>query len=243
MKSIKKIYLYFFLVFLSLCIWSGTVSAYNIAYNVETPEKVIALTFDDGPNKFYTEKILAILDREKVKATFFLVGKNIKEHPQIARKIKTKGHELGNHSLNHFDYSLMNNQEIIKDILLSQHIFFKYLDEFPLFFRPPYGKIKTANHKIFKNYFYKIVKWNIDPKDWWPGTNKQMISNIIFKHLKPGSIIIMHDNNMNTLKALPQIINKARKRGFQFVTVSDLISKKATNTALSYNPQKTKNYY
>jgi peptidoglycan-N-acetylglucosamine deacetylase len=195
-----------------------------IVKRIHTLEKVVALTFDDGPNKEYTESVLKILRKNKVKATFFLVAKNVLKYPALAQKIKAEGHEIGNHSLNHFDYSLLTEDAVLEDVLISQTIFYQKLGNFPLFFRPPYGNLDITNYAVLDRYFEKIVKWSIDPKDWDPTTNRNKILNIVFKHLKPGSIIILHDNNKTSLKALPKIIKKAKKLGYRFETLEGLLN-------------------
>lgn len=187
---------------------------------VQTKEKCVALTFDDGPNPVYTPKVLSILEQYHIPATFFLIGEHAAAHPTLCKDIQNAGHEIGNHSYKHIDYRYLSNKATLQDIAESQSIFYKILGKFPLLFRPPYGNLKPQDSNLLSHYFLYAIKWNIDTKDWSPQASQTITTDI-----KEGSIIIFHDNNDTLLKELPETIETFLNQGYQFITISELVPK------------------
>lgn len=191
-------------------------------------EKLIALTFDDGPWPGQTDKILKILKRENVRATFFMVGVRVRKAPALARKIAKSGNVVGNHSLGHRQLTKSKPKEIKRQIDGGSDAIYKATGVLPSWFRPPYGSINAKVWKQVRVSRLHVALWTIDTRDWSsPGVKK--IVKTTLKYARRGSIILMHDGGVNrkqTIKALPQIITKLKKRGFVFVTIQELADAK-----------------
>jgi peptidoglycan/xylan/chitin deacetylase (PgdA/CDA1 family) len=187
-------------------------------------DKVIALTFDDGPSPSYTQQILSILKENNIKATFFLIGENVKNYPQLAQQEVAEGHAIANHTWSHSyrHFSLHGATHEIDDTatLIDQITGVK-----PSIFRPPGGFLHNGPADVAKKEKYFIALWSDDSNDWKrPGVPK-LVNNLIH-YAKPGAIALMHDgggNRSQTVEALPQIIAKLKERGYKFVTVPELL--------------------
>lgn len=195
--------------------------------NGSREEKIIALTFDDGPHPKETHEILDVLDKYKVKGTFFVVGKhaNWYSHPLI--RAAKEGHEIGNHTFSHPDISNLSSEDIKREIKECEDTLVKLTGKNPTLFRPPYGSYSEKKlGEIAKECGYKIILWTtIDAKDWKNPPSSQ-ISDIIINKAQNGDIILLHDyGTENTVKALDTIIPEMMKKGYKFVTVSELIDK------------------
>lgn len=194
-----------------------------------TEEKVVALTFDDGPDEDFTPQILDILKKHDVKATFFVVGEKVGYYPQIVKREIAEGHEIGNHTFTHINVSKRGYDEIYNEVTKTQEIIKNVTGEEPKLFRPPYRAISKNMCDIVKNKNMNIVLWsNLDPRDWSnPGV--YYIVNTIDTKVENGNIILLHDyNNLRnsksqTIQALDSIITNLKSKGYKFVTVSELI--------------------
>lgn len=193
-------------------------------------QKVVALTFDDGPDEVYTPQVLDILKKYDVKATFFLVGENIERNADIVAREVEEGHEIGNHTYTHINVDKNGYNEIYNEIIKTQDLIKKITGEEPKLFRPPYRAISKNMCDIIKNKNMNIVLWsNLDPRDWSnPGV--YYIVNTIDTKVENGNIILLHDYNRvrssksQTVQALDSIIPKLKEKGYKFVTVSQLIN-------------------
>ncbi|WP_352420467.1 polysaccharide deacetylase family protein [Proteiniborus sp.] len=203
--------------------------ASNIVQNGPRDKKALALTFDDGPHPIYTKKILDILKEYDVKATFFILGKHGELYPDLLYRQKQEGHEIGIHSYNHINMR-KEKEEIVKDEFNStQQIIYKTTGEKARSFRPPYGTYNQTVYDIAVANQCKIVLWTYyqDPKDWSnPGVDK--IVETVLSQATNGDIVLFHDHNEakenQTIEALEEILPELIKRGFKFVTVSELLS-------------------
>ena len=187
-------------------------------------EKLIALTFDDGPWPGQTEKILDILKHEGVHATFFMVGVRIKAAPKLARRVVTDGNLVGDHSLGHRLLTAQKPKEIRRQIVGCLTWIHRATGANATWFRPPYGAIDGKVWKVTRNLKLRVVLWDVDTRDWAHPGVKKIVKNAE-KYTRRGSIILMHDgggNRAQTIKALPTIIRNLKKRGFVFVTLSEL---------------------
>ncbi|MFF2480123.1 polysaccharide deacetylase family protein [Paenibacillus sp. NPDC058071] len=188
-------------------------------------EKRIALTFDDGPDQRYTPAILDILKKKGVKATFFLVGQQVKKEPEVAKRIVDEGHAVGNHSMHHKKMSKLTDQEIADEISEADELIEKAIGEKPNMFRAPYGAVSDSLKKQLAEDGRTLVGWNIDTKDW-AGTSPKAMREMIRKEADPGDIILMHSfgskNIQHTVEALPGIIDDLKKMGYTFVTADEL---------------------
>jgi peptidoglycan/xylan/chitin deacetylase (PgdA/CDA1 family) len=190
-------------------------------------KKLIALTFDDSPDDWYCPQILAILEKYKVKATFFLIANRLKKYKANAESIKNKGHLIGNHSFSHQKYTSLSTEQALKDIDSAEIAFKKEIQKIPKFFRPPYGVITDAQVIALAKKNYKIINWSIDTYDW---DSKRNAPSEIFMRVEQcaqsGGIILLHSSGRdreNTISVLPMLIKSLKDKGFQFVTVETLL--------------------
>lgn len=190
-------------------------------------KKVIALTFDDGPHPKETDKVLDVLKKYDVKATFFIAGKHANWYPKPLVRASEEGHEIGNHTFNHQDISNLSSSQIQEEMKQCEDILVKLTGKKPTLFRPPYGSYKKeALAELAKDNGYKIILWTtIDARDWQnPPASK--IASTIVNNAKNGDIILLHDYATdNTVEALNILIPEMKSKGFEFVTVSELIGK------------------
>lgn len=202
--------------------------------------KVVALTFDDGPVPEYTEKYVDILKSMEIKATFFVIGKNAKRHPELVKYIYENGNEIGLHSYSHFNMSKMKPEQIVDELYKTQKIIFESTGVKPTLFRPPYGAFNKTLLKISDSLGLHVVLWNVDPDDWQSPTPESIILRVT-RHTKNGSVILMHEGKINTLAALPQIIEKLKAEGYSFVTVSELLNYGKNNNIANITQEQPKN--
>ena len=191
--------------------------------NSHIPE--IALTFDDGPNPYYTPQILAILRQYAVKATFFDVGYLVKDYPSIARQEYIQGNIVANHSWSHPLLTKFSAQEIHSQLTATTNIIQATIGVRPTFFRPPYGAINNTVFVQARNLHYTTVMWDGSAVDWsLPGVNA-IVSKTLY-YARNGAILLLHDgggNRAQTVAALPVIITALKNRGFRFVTIQQLV--------------------
>lgn len=193
----------------------------------------IALTFDDGPDLKYTPKILDILKKYNIKATFFVVGTQIQKYPATFNRINLEGHDIGNHSYQHLKIPELSPDKIRYQLNRNNQLITRYVGPHELIFRPPYGALDPVSIQVIGQLGYKIILWTIDSLDWRGLKKKQVLANIIPK-LKQGYIVIQHsaaddpkENLTGSLEALPEIIKFAKSRGYRFITISELLKEQS----------------
>jgi len=196
--------------------------------------KVIALTFDDGPDPKYTPQILTVLRHYKVHGTFFMVGENATQHPGIVKELWDDGNEIGNHTFTHPHISLISSLRLEFELNATERILESITGHRTLLFRPPFGEmpdisgitvLHTPQILQLQQDGYITVGMNIDPKDYESPSTDEILDRID-QQLKNNHIILLHDgggNRENTVKALPSIITHLREEGYEFLTVSELI--------------------
>ncbi|MEA5619058.1 polysaccharide deacetylase family protein [Cronbergia sp. UHCC 0137] len=187
-------------------------------------QKVIALTFDDGPWPQTTAQVLDILNKNKIKGTFFVVGQNVKLYPDLAKRVVTEGHTIANHTWHHW-YHYMNPQTAAYEVANTTDIIYQTTGVKTGLFRPPGGIMHNGVVNYAKNNKYAIIMWSSDSVDYSRPSVPRLINNI-FKGARPGGIVLMHDgggNRSQTVQALPEIISKFRKQGYKFVTIPELL--------------------
>lgn len=192
----------------------------------------VALTFDDGPDDTYTEQIMDILDEKNVKATFFFLGCNTENYPDVARKVAEHGHEIGNHSYSHPDFTKLSVDSAYDDqILKTEKIFEKVMGINSVVFRPPYGSITSSEKSYFKDHGYDVILWDVDTLDWDKRVNTTShISSCVLNETRDGYIVLMHSgggDRSHTVEALPEIIDGLKERNYRFCTVSELLEAEA----------------
>jgi peptidoglycan/xylan/chitin deacetylase (PgdA/CDA1 family) len=184
----------------------------------------IALTFDDGPSAKLTPKLLDLLASHHIKATFFLIGENAAEYPDIVAREAREGHEVGNHSWSHPNFGKMSDDGVRSQIRRTDEAIKNAIGSSLTLLRPPYGSITARQKKwINQEFGYKIVLWDVDPLDWRrPGPS--VVCNRIVKNTRAGSIVLSHDIHPGTIEAMPCVLKELEEKGFKFVTVSELIA-------------------
>jgi len=189
-------------------------------------EKLVALTFDDGPWPGQTDRILDILKHEGVHATFFMQGGRVKKARGLARRVADEGHLVGNHTLSHKLLTKEKPKEVRRQIMGGAKVIRSATGVQPVWFRPPYGAINGDVWKQTRKLHLKVALWDVDTRDWSrPGAKK--IIRTTEKNAKSGSIILMHDGGTNrrqTIAALPKIIRDLKAKGYVFVTLEELDS-------------------
>ncbi len=188
--------------------------------------KLVALTFDDGPEPGQTDAVLNLLRDNNVKATFFVLGDRTGRHPELVKRAADEGHQIANHSFSHKNFAKESEKEIRRQIVVGQRRIRNAVggDELTPWIRPPYGRTNARAWKVLKAEKQRVVMWDVDPQDWRrPGTAK--IANRVISNVEPGSIVLLHDggsNRQQTISALPKIIRVLKQRGYEFVTVEEL---------------------
>jgi peptidoglycan/xylan/chitin deacetylase (PgdA/CDA1 family) len=194
-------------------------------FNGSTYIPEIALTFDDGPNPYYTPQILAILQRYGIKATFFDVGYLVADYPNIVRQEYNQGNIVANHSWSHPVLTNFSGQGIQSQLTSTTNIIKATIGIRPTFFRPPYGAINNQVLMEARNLHYTTVMWDGSAEDWnIPGV--YTIVNKTLYYARNGAILLLHDgggNRAETVAALPIIISTLQSRGFKFVTIQQLV--------------------
>ncbi|CVK21913.1 polysaccharide deacetylase family protein [Sporomusa sphaeroides] len=195
----------------------------KIISKVPTTQKVVALTIDDGPHNKVTPEILAILKDKNVKATFFVLGKNVEDNPRIFAQEIADGHEVGVHTYSHSSLPKLSDKKIEEEFEKAEKVILP-ITAMPTLFRPPGGAFNERVIRIAKQRGYQVVLWSIDTRDWECPPEKRIIDEV-YKAVKPGSIILMHDGQypIPTPRVLGTIIDGLRERGYIFVTVSELL--------------------
>lgn len=184
----------------------------------------IALTFDDGPSATLTPKLLDMLAARQWKATFFVIGQNAADNPNILRRAVKEGHEIANHSWSHPNLGKMSDEALRREIQKTDDAISAAIGKRPTLLRPPYGSI-TARQKrwIHDDFGYRIIIWDVDPLDWKrPGP--AVVCNRILKETHPGSIVLAHDIHPPTIEAMVATFDQLDRKGFKSVTVSELLS-------------------
>ena len=213
----------------------------GITFNsVHVDGPYIAMTFDDGPSATLTPKLLDLLATHHIKATFFVIGENVAEHPEIVARAAREGHEIANHSWSHPNFGKMSDESVSRQLKQTDDAIKNATGKRPTLLRPPYGSI-TAREKrwIHDEFGYNIILWDVDPNDWKrPGP--AVVRARILKETRPGSIVLSHDIHPGTIEAMPSTFDELEAKGFKFVTVSELI-KMAAARASHPSPQPSEN--
>jgi peptidoglycan-N-acetylglucosamine deacetylase len=191
--------------------------------SVHVDSPYIALTFDDGPHQKLTPRLLDLLAEHHIHVTFFVLGENALQHPEILQRAVREGHEIGNHSWSHPNLAKLSEENVRSQIKRTEELITRVIGSRPTLFRPPYGSLTTPQkHFVHDELGYEIILWDVDPLDWKePGPN--VVSNRILKETRPGSIVLSHDIHAQTIQAMPETLTELEAKGFKFVTVSELL--------------------
>ena len=219
--------LVFVLVFLLSINITVNAKTSNVYHRMDSSEntKKIALTFDDGPHPRITREIISILREYGVTATFFVIGQNADNYPETMKLLADSGYEIGNHTYSHKNLKKLSENEVVEEFRKCNEALAKFGVE-PTLMRPPEGFFTEDVIKVSRGMDYDIILWSIDTMDWAHTPSSDIVKNVI-DNAKGGDIILMHDylsGYGGTCEALRVIIPELMGRGFEFVTVSELIS-------------------
>ena len=196
---------------------------------INTDKKIIALSFDDGPTSPYTNELMAVLDKHQVKATFFLVGRNLEKYPEIAKKLFVTGHTIGNHAFKHRLPSYLTAPSLREEVLKTQEIIYKLINKKPTLFRPPWLIRNRALFRMIKENNLTLISGIFGTqKEVWE-VSSEVIYNDAIKQIAPGRILIFHDgiiksgSREGTVRAVDMLISELKKQGYEFVTVDQLL--------------------
>lgn len=201
------------LVLFILAFFLGTLHAF-------AAEKLVALTFDDGPSPQYTERLLDILKKNNVHATFFVIGKNAEKYPKIVAREHTEGHEIGSHTWSHPNLKNISQKKMEAERDKTDAIIKKITGETPKFLRPPYG---NENAKVRAVWNRPLINWSVDTLDWKYRSKKHNIA-AVNEQTKEGSIILFHDIHKTSVDSIQSVIDNLKAKGYKFVTVSELLA-------------------
>lgn len=194
-------------------------------------EKVLFLTFDDGPDPHYTSELLDLLEQHQVPATFFTVASYAKEHPMIVERMKQEGHVVGFHSSSHRDAWTMGPTHTEKDFKDSMEIY-ENLGVNVHFYRPPWGRVNMCTLADVKSKQMKMVLWDVMAQDWKANTSSDVIAQKLRKRVSNGKVICLHDGRgkkeapARTIEALKKVLPEWIKEGYRFATVEELYGTK-----------------
>lgn len=193
-----------------------------VFYRKKTDDNTIALTFDDGPTSF-TPAILDLLDRYDAKATFFCIGQQMEQYPEIVSRIHQEGHLIGNHTYSHSNFfGFFGSSKVKTEIHKTDLLIRKNTQKENQYFRPPFGITNPHIAKALKQTGHLVIGWNIRSLDTVIG-DKNKILDRITKKLKPGSIVLLHDTSEKTVAVLEQLLHVLEKKNYTLVTIEKLL--------------------
>jgi peptidoglycan/xylan/chitin deacetylase (PgdA/CDA1 family) len=203
---------------------------------------LVALTYDDGPNPPYTDKILDVLKKERVNATFFVVGRAVAQYPRTVKRMVAEGNAIGNHTWDHAHLLVLRRTAMRAEMVRADDAIFAAVGQHPAIMRPPFGARDWRVMDEMRRLGYTVIMWSVPlPKDWEYPT-AQTIAHRIIPQVKDGSIIVLHDGNrgqlcaarhLNThicdrnqdIEATRLVIEGLKAKGFQFVTIPEMIAR------------------
>lgn len=198
----------------------------QVIKKVTTGQKVMALTFDDGPDPLTTQELLKVLRNKNVKATFFILGSQAEKYPALLAAIVADGHEIGNHGYSHLFLQKLGSTEFLNDVRRAETVIAPIAGH-PVLFRPPGGGYNDALLGDLSRLGYSTILWSIDPRDWEGGQADRTVS-LVTKAAAPGSIVLLHEGGWakGTPQAVAVIIDRLRAEGYSLVTVGELLQRR-----------------
>ena len=203
----------------------------GLIWRMESVEKKVYLTFDDGPIPEVTPWVLDELDKYGAKATFFCVGQNVEKYGDIFHQLKSQGHTIGSHTYNHISGWASDNLDYMLNVRKASKICESNI------FRPPYGKIRPSQTRFLKHH-YRIVMWDVLSGDFDPNISAEQCLQNVLKNTIAGSIVVFHDSikSFEKLKfILPRVLNYYSEQGYQFVNLDELSGKSPVNRLVGVN--------
>jgi peptidoglycan/xylan/chitin deacetylase (PgdA/CDA1 family) len=205
-------------------------------YHVDNASKIVALTFDDGPSPLWTPQILTELQNAGIKATFFMTGEHVNKYPDVAKAVAQAGHEIANHSYDHHGLLYYTPEELEKTVMDTERAIGTVTGQTNRYFRPPKAWITDREKRQLHNMGYQVILWSLNSKDWVTFDDKFIIKYLL-RHITPGDIILFHDSGgvfsteggdrHETVKTIPRLARELKARGYEFVTISELLARSA----------------
>ena len=191
----------------------------------DVKDKVVALTFDDGPDEVMTEKVLDVLKKHNIQATFFLVGNKVEQYPDIVKRIFAEGHIVANHTYSHSGkFPLLSAQKVTQELTKCAEKIHKTIGKTPKLFRPPFGVTNPIIGKAVRLLNLTAIGWSIRSLDTVEGKTREGIAQKVQKKLHPGAIILLHDRCAEADVLLESIIEEALKSGYDFISLDKMIN-------------------
>jgi len=204
----------------------------NTIYRVNSTEKLVALTFDDGPSPVWTPKILDELNKAQVKATFFMLGEHVAKYPDVARRVVREGHEIGNHTYDHHVLIYYTMAELETELNNASNVIKGVTGVTTKYFRPPKAWLTPDEKVKVTQMGYKVILWSLNAKDWVTFDDRYMV-RYISKNIRPGDILLFHDSGgafsseggdrSETVSCIKGLVEKLKEKGYRFVTISELL--------------------
>ena len=190
---------------------------------VRTATPAVALTFDDGPHPTLTPMLLDMLKARGMRATFYVIGDRVKRHPALVQRMLAEGHEVGNHSWTHPVLANLGADRVIREMDDTTRVIYSVTGKVPVTMRPPYGALTfNQRHMLYHQRKLPTILWSVDPQDWRrPGSD--VVARRILARAQPGAIILAHDIHSPTIRAMPQVFDTLKARGYHAVTISELL--------------------
>jgi chitin deacetylase len=234
---VRKAYLAAALLLVMLCgaaaLWqlskSRTFQFFGrIVPRVNTSQRLVALTFDDGPTRDKTAEVLRLLREKNARATFFVTGAELEQNMSLGRDIVAAGHELGNHSYSHERMIFVTPSYVRREVEQTDELIRAAGYTGPIHFRPPYGKKLLALPFYLSRHDRTTITWDVEPDSILAAdADAEAITRHVLKRTRPGSIILLHvmyPSRVETMRAVPLIIEGLERAGYRFVTVSELMA-------------------
>ena len=227
---------------LGIATWAGfhsmwpTSQLYGSTFVGRGPaSRLLALTYDDGPNDPYTWRLMEVLERHGVKATFFLLGRFVQQKPEIARALAAAGHAIGSHTWDHPNLIFTSSAEVSRQLRQTQQAIFDATGVQPSLFRPPFGGRRPASLRMARALGLQPVMWNVTCYDWKAGSADEIVRHAE-RRIRGGDVILLHDGEYHrigvdrsrSVEATDRILTRYRAEGYEFVTVPEMIQKQQT---------------
>lgn len=190
----------------------------TVSKQIDSKKKVVALTFDDGPDDEKTEALLDMLKEKHVLATFFLIGAQIDENAELVKRMDEEGHQIGIHTWHHVDLSCLSEEEQREEIEKSREILESLIGEKNFVVRPPFGQMNADLEQWME---YPMILWSVDTEDWTGKSVLDMTMETV-EQIRDGDIILMHDISENSLEGAKAIIDELKRMGYTFLTIEEL---------------------
>lgn len=221
--SVRK-YIFGITLLVSACLILWGLQGGTVSLPVSSPEdysdqKLVALTFDDGPHPVYTERLLDGLKERNVKATFFLIGKSADKYPDLVKRMAEEGHLIGNHTMDHVQLNHQTYDQALEQIRQSNQVITRITGQTPRYIRPPFGE---WSKELEEEVDMTAVLWDVDPVDWKVKNTETVVKRIL-KNAGEGDIILLHDVYGTSVDAALEIVDQMRAEGYEFVTVDEII--------------------